>query len=92
MFSEYIRREITKNMCNFAAMAATEKEILEAIGKKIAERRKELNMTQEDLAYSADIDRTYVGYVENGRQNVSIAILCKFAKALKMEVKGFFYD
>ena len=71
-------------------MDAAEKEILEAIGKKIVNRRKELNMTQEDLAYSADIDRTYVGYVENGRQNISIAILCKFAKALKMDVKDFF--
>ena len=71
-------------------MAATEKELLEAIGKKIVDRRKELNMTQEDLAYSADIDRTYVGYVENGRQNVTIAILCKFAKALRMNVKDFF--
>ena len=71
-------------------MAATEKEILIAIGKKIVDRRKELNMTQEDLAFSANIDRTYVGYVENGRQNISIAILCKFAKALKMEVKDFF--
>lgn len=71
-------------------MATMEENILETIGKKIVERRKELNMTQEDLAYSADIDRTYVGYVENGRQNVSIAILCKFAKALKLEVKDFF--
>lgn len=67
-----------------------EKEILETIGKKIVERRKILNMTQEDLAYSADIDRTYVGYVENGRQNITISMLCKFAKALKMHVKDFF--
>lgn len=70
-------------------MAATEN-ILETIGKKIVERRKELNMTQEDLAYSADIDRTYVGYVENGHQNISIVVLCKFAKALKMDIKDFF--
>ena len=71
-------------------MSTTEKEILEAIGRKIVERRKELNMTQEDLAYAADVDRTYVGYIENGRQNVTIAILCKFANALKIQVKEFF--
>ena len=71
-------------------MAARETEVLSTIGKKIVERRKELNMTQEDLAYSADIDRTYVGYVENGRQNVSISMLCKFANALKMDIKDFF--
>ena len=71
-------------------MEANEQAILKAIGRKIADKRKELNLTQEDLAYAADIDRTYVGYVENGRQNVSIAILCRFAKALKMELKDFF--
>ena len=73
-------------------MSEKENKILKAIGTKIAERRKELNMTQEDLAYSADIDRTYVGYVENGRQNVTICMLYKFACALKMNLKDFFND
>ena len=36
-----------------------EEEILAKIGAKIVSRRKQLNLTQEDLAYSADIDRTY---------------------------------
>ena len=71
-------------------MTTNENDILEAIGKKIVSRRKELNMTQEDLAYSANIDRTYVGNIENGRQNISIAILYKLAQALKMEIKDFF--
>lgn len=64
--------------------------ILKAIGNKIVERRKELNMTQEDLAYKADIDRTYVGYVENGKQNITIVMLCKFANALDINIKDFF--
>jgi len=64
--------------------------VLEAIGKKIVERRKELNLTQDELAFSAEIDRTYIGYVENGHQNVSIAILCKIANALQMNIKDFF--
>lgn len=71
-------------------MHEIEMDILKAIGNKIVERRKELNMTQEDLAYKADIDRTYVGYVENGKQNITIVMLCKFAKALDINIKDFF--
>ena len=74
-------------------MDYSDKELLERIGTIIAARRKELNLTQEDLAFAADIDRTYVGYVENGKQNITISMLYKFAKALKMDVKDFFtYD
>lgn len=73
-------------------MAKTYTDILKCIGRKIVNRRKELNISQEKLAYLADIDRTYVGYVENGKQNISIYILCKFAKALNMDIKDFFND
>lgn len=67
-----------------------EEEILAKIGAKIASRRKQLKLTQEDLAYDADIDRTYVGYVENGKQNITISMLIKFARALDLELKDFF--
>ena len=66
-----------------------EEEILAKIGAKIVSRRKQLNLTQEDLAYSADIDRTYVGYVENGKQNITISMLVKFANALDLVLKDF---
>lgn len=71
-------------------MNPIEEDILAKIGAKIASRRKQLNLTQEDLAYSANIDRTYVGYVENGKQNITISMLIKFANALDLELKDFF--
>lgn len=43
-------------------------------------------MTQEDLAYESDIDRSYIGGVERGERNVTFTILCKIAKALKSDV------
>ena len=79
-----------ENICNFAFVEYTDKELLEKIGLKIATRRRELNLTQEDLAYTADIDRTYIGYVENGKQNITVSMLNKFAKALQLEIKDFF--
>lgn len=71
-------------------MEYTDKELLEKIGLAISSKRKELHLTQEDLAYSADIDRTYIGYVENGKQNITISMLNRFAKALQIDIKDFF--
>ena len=67
-----------------------ETDVLNNIGKIIIQRRKELGITQEDFAYSANVDRTYIGYIENGKQNISISILCKIANVLNLNMKDFF--
>ena len=67
-----------------------ETDVLNNIGKIIIQRRKELGITQEDLAYSANVDRTYIGSIENGKQNISISILCKIANVLNLNMKDFF--
>jgi len=67
-----------------------ETDVLNNIGKIIIQRRKELGITQEDLVYSANVDRTYIGYIENGKQNISISILCKIANVLNLNMKDFF--
>lgn len=67
-----------------------ETDVLNNIGKIIIQRRKELGITQEDLAYSANVDRAYIGYIENGKQNISISILCKIANVLNLNMKDFF--
>lgn len=73
-------------------MEYTDKELLAKIGSTIASKRRELNLTQENLAYMADIDRTYVGYVENGKQNITVLMLNRFAKALNININSFFND
>ena len=61
-----------------------EQEILKRIGKKVFENRKQRNMTQDELADYAGIDRTYIGYIENGKQNISISVLCKIANGFNI--------
>ncbi|WP_244567925.1 helix-turn-helix domain-containing protein [Bradyrhizobium erythrophlei] len=39
-------------------------------------------MTQEELAFEAEIDLTYVGGIERGRRNPSLMVLVRIAKAL----------
>jgi transcriptional regulator with XRE-family HTH domain len=54
------------------------------IGHNILKRRKELDLSQDELAERAGIDRTYVGPIENGNQNISIDTLNRLANALKV--------
>jgi len=44
--------------------------------------RAEKGVSQEELAHRADLDRTYVSYLENQRYAVSIDVLERLAKGL----------
>ncbi len=57
-------------------------QLLSVIARNIVSYRKELGMTQEDLAFKANIDRTYIEYIENAKHNVTLGVLQKIAKAL----------
>lgn len=47
-------------------------------------------MSQKDLSFEADLDRSYIASIENGARNVSIVNIEKIAKALKVSVAEFF--
>ena len=60
------------------------------VGSRIRELRKDKGISQEQLALIADLDRTYMTSVENGRRNISIVNLEKIVKALDIDFKVFF--
>ncbi len=60
------------------------------IGNRIRELRKEKGISQEKLAGLADIDRTYMTSVENGRRNIAIVNLEKIVNALGVDFDEFF--
>lgn len=62
------------------------------IGKRIKELRELSNMSQKDLAYAADLDRSYIASIENGQRNVSIVNIEKIASALNVTLNKFFED
>ncbi len=47
-------------------------------------------MSQKDLAYAADLDRSYIASIENGQRNVSIVNIEKISTALNTTIKEFF--
>jgi transcriptional regulator with XRE-family HTH domain len=60
--------------------------ILKTIAVNILTTRKEKGITQEELAHQAGIDRTYIGYIENSKHNVTLGMLIKIASALEIDL------
>ena len=71
---------------NTADREKRKKDLLILIGQNIRRIRKEKGWSQERLAHESDVDRTYLGYVENGKHNVSIFLLFDLAEALDVEI------
>ena len=65
-------------------------EIKSKIGNRIKELRELNQMSQKDLAYTSDLDRSYIASVENGQRNISIVNIEKVANALGINLKHFF--
>ena len=55
------------------------------VGKNVRRLRLQKGMTQEELAFEAEIDLTYVGGIERGRRNPSLMVLVRIAKALGVQ-------
>ena len=60
------------------------------IGIRIKELRKAKGLSQEQLALKAEIDRTYMASVENGKRNVAIVNIEKIIVALGESFESFF--
>ncbi|MBO9682855.1 MAG: helix-turn-helix transcriptional regulator [Flavisolibacter sp.] len=60
------------------------------VGQRIKVLRKEKNLSQEGLANKAEVDRTYMTEVENGKRNISIENLEKIIGALEFSFTDFF--
>lgn len=56
------------------------------IGTSIAKRRKELHLSQEQLAEKADISQTHISKIELGKDNPSLDLLERIAAALDCEL------
>ncbi len=62
------------------------REILLKFGKKVREERKKLGYSQEVLAEKAGVHRTYIGMIERGEKNITLANIQKVSKALKIKI------
>ena len=61
--------------------------VLVALGEAIKRIRRLNGVSQENLALMAEVDRSYVGRVERGDNNVAIMTLNKLAIALDISLE-----
>lgn len=52
------------------------------LGKRIAKRRKVLNMTQDDVAEATELSNNFISNIENNHSIPSVETLMKICKAL----------
>ena len=55
-----------------------------AMGLRIRQRRKDMKMTQEALAQSADVSASYIGHIERGLKHCSLDTFVMICNALKI--------
>lgn len=52
------------------------------LGKNVRRLRQQRKVTQEELAFEAQIDLTYMGGIERGKRNPSLLVMARIADAL----------
>jgi transcriptional regulator with XRE-family HTH domain len=67
-----------------------EKKVRRRFGDRVRALRKEIGISQEDLALIAGLDRTYIGGVERGERNISLVNIHKLAAALNVPPRDLF--
>ena len=56
------------------------------LGRNVRRLRQQHGLTQEQLAFDAEIDLTYLGGIERGRRNPSLLVIARIADALSVSV------
>lgn len=67
-------------------MNESRKKILLALGLLVKQQRTALGISQEELGFRANLDRTYISGVERGVRNPSITALVSLASGLGITV------
>src|ERR1700759_1933777 len=69
-----------------------EDDILIQISNRIKERRREKNITAQELASSANVSKGLISQIENSRTIPSLIVLIDIIKALEIDLNEFFKD
>jgi transcriptional regulator with XRE-family HTH domain len=54
------------------------------LGRNVRKFRQQRKLTQEQLAFEAQIDLTYMGGIERGKRNPSLLVMARIADALEV--------
>jgi transcriptional regulator with XRE-family HTH domain len=69
---------------------STIERVYSELGSRIIKARNAKGMSQEKLATDSGIDRSHMGFIEQGRRKPTLSTLNKIAKALDMSLEQLF--
>ncbi len=75
---------------NLNDMAKTIETVFKEIGKRIVDERKRQDMSRERLATLSKVDRSHMGFIEQGRRRPTLSTLHKICKALNISLEQLF--
>jgi len=55
----------------------------DVFGKEVARLRKRLGISQEELAFRAEVHRTYISQLERGLKSPTLSVILKLSRAMK---------
>lgn len=64
-------------------------ELSEALAIVLKENRTSCGLSQEELAYRCDLDRTYISLLERGKRNPTINVISSISRNLNVQASEF---
>lgn len=65
-------------------------QMLVKFGQRIKQLRAARNMSQDDLAYACDVEKTQIYRIEGGKINTTLSTLVALAEAFGLSLKELF--
>lgn len=88
--SLYCRLQLA--LCILKLAMDSSSEILLKFGNRVRELRKLKNLSQEELAFRADVHRTYIGMIERAEKNITLLNIEKIANGLEVSINDLFNE
>lgn len=65
-------------------------DIKKEFGQLVRKRRRDLDMSQEELGDKSELNRGYISDIERGKRNPSLEVIDRIAKALNTSLAELF--
>lgn len=73
-------------VCILKLAMQSKTDVLIKFGERVRDLRKERGLSQEQLAFKADLHRTYIGMIERAEKNITLINIEKIANALEVTI------
>lgn len=73
-------------VCILKLAMQSKTDVLIKFGERVRDLRKERGLSQEQLAFKADLHRTYIGMIERAEKNITLINIEKIAIALETNI------